>query len=124
MTEEIDPFGTRIDFHGTPDDLTLVWSELERYVSDGTWSLVPESARRYGELRPGVPVLFFDCATQIPPHARLVLFHERDRISITNIWPRESNELSDDHRERIGTAFFQQVVAATSVGSRITFSFG
>jgi hypothetical protein len=124
MTEEIDPLGTRIDFYGTPDDLSVLWSELERHVSDGIWSLVPENVRRYGELCPGVPVLFFDCATQIPRHARLVLFHEHNRISITNIWPRESDELSDDHRERIGTAFFQQVVTPTSVGSRITVTFG
>ena len=110
----------QMDILGTPDDLSALWSELERYVSDGTWSLVPENTREYAKFRPGVPVLFFDCATQIPPHARMVLFRERDRILITNIWPREINQLDDDQYERIATAFFEQVVARTSVGSRVT----
>ena len=110
----------QVDIVGTPDDLSALWSELEQYVSDGTWSLVPENTLEYAKIYPGVPVLFFDCATQIPPHARMVVFHKRDRISITNIWPRETNELDDSQYERIASAFLGQVIARTSVGSRVT----
>jgi hypothetical protein len=110
----------QVDILGTSNDLSALWTELEQYVSDGTWSLVPEKMREYAELRPGVPVLFFDCATQIPPHARMVLFRERDRISITNIWPREINELDDSQCERIAAAFLAQIIARTSVGSKVT----
>ena len=108
-----------VDILCAPDDISTLWSELEQYVSDGTWSLVPESMLEYAKLRPGVPVLFFDCATQIPPHARMVVFRERDRISITNIWPREINELDDSQCQRIAATFLEQVIARTSVGPRV-----
>jgi hypothetical protein len=50
----------------------------------------------------------------------MVVFRERDRISITNIWPRETNELDDSQYKRIAAAFLEQVIARTSVGSKVT----